>query len=107
MTDTTRYSLDKEDERMDSNANYGYTTVMAACGDVMDELLAAVDKFAPFNSAHEGFAVLKEEVDELWDEVRAKQGARDVARMDREAVQVAAMALRFLLDVTRARRGQV
>lgn len=106
MTDTTTYNLDKEAE-MEPKSNYGYTAVMTACGDVMDELLAAVDKFPPFNSAHEGFAALKEEVDELWEQVRSKQGARDVDKMDRETVQVAAMALRFLLDVTRARRGQI
>lgn len=70
------------------------------------ELAGAITKFAPFNSAHEGFAVLKEEVDELWDEVRAKQGARDIEAMRKEAVQVAAMALRFIVDVCDAGRGQ-
>jgi NTP pyrophosphatase (non-canonical NTP hydrolase) len=49
-----------------------------------------------FNSAHEGFAVLKEEVDELWEEV--KHG-RDPADLRAEAVQVGAMALRFLMDL--------
>jgi hypothetical protein len=74
--------------------------------DARNELYFAVDKFAPFNSAHEGFAVLKEEVDELWDEVKAKQGACDVAKMRKEAVQVAAMAMRFVLDVCDSERGQ-
>lgn len=50
-----------------------------------------------FNSAHEGFAVLKEEVDELWDEVRTRD--RDMQAMREEAIQVAAMALRFIEDV--------
>jgi hypothetical protein len=53
------------------------------------------------NSAHEGFAVLAEEVDELWDHVKVKQGKRDVPEMVYEAVQVAAMALRFIIDVGR------
>ena len=71
------------------------------------ELTQAIQRFAPFNSAHEGFAVLKEEVDELWDEVKAKQGARDVDKMRKEAIQVAAMAMRFVIDVCDAQRGQV
>lgn len=56
-------------------------------------------------SAHEGFAVLKEEVDELWDEVRGKSDgdqearAKRRARMRKEAVQVAAMAVRFIQEV--------
>lgn len=75
--------------------------------DVDDEVSAAVAKFPAFNSAHEGFSVLAEEVDELWDEVKAKQGARDLARLRKEAVQVAAMAIRFILDVCDGERGQV
>lgn len=50
-----------------------------------------------FRSAHEGFAILKEEVDELWAEVIRHD--RDPAALKKEAIQVAAMALRFLSDV--------
>jgi NTP pyrophosphatase (non-canonical NTP hydrolase) len=56
----------------------------------------ACGKFGLFASAHEGYAVLKEEVDELWDEVKKKQGQRSQACLTKEAAQVAAMALRFL-----------
>lgn len=63
---------------------------------VLMELQQAQEKFDPFASAHEGYAVLLEEVDELWHEV--KHGSLD--RQREEAVQVAAMALRFLVDVT-------
>lgn len=58
------------------------------------ELTRASEKFGAFASPHEGYAVLLEEVDELWAEV--KKGDRK--RMKEEAVQVAAMALRFLVD---------
>jgi len=50
-----------------------------------------------FNSAHEGYAVLLEEVDELWDEIKANP--QDRRRMRAEAIQVAAMAMRFLVEV--------
>jgi hypothetical protein len=43
--------------------------------------------------------VLLEEVDELWDEVKKSPHKRDEQAMQAEAVQVAAMALRFLVDV--------
>ncbi len=52
-----------------------------------------------FHSAHEGYAVILEELDELWEQVRLKRSQRDVDQMRREAVQVGAMALRFLVDV--------
>lgn len=70
------------------------------------ELDGARARFAPFNSAHEAWAVLFEEVDKLWDEVKIKQGSRDVAKMRKEAVQAAAMALRFIVDICDGGRGQ-
>ena len=62
---------------------------------VRRELARAQTKFPPFKSPHEGYAVILEEVDELWDAVKCnnRSGARS------EAVQVAAMALRFLFDI--------
>ena len=75
--------------------------------DVDIELAFATEKFGSFHSAHEGFSVLKEEVDELWDEVKAKQGQRDLNKMRKEAIQVAAMAMRFVLDICDSGREQV
>lgn len=52
------------------------------------------------HSAHEGFAVLLEEVEELKAEVfKGGKQKRDIKAMRAEAVQVAAMALRFIEDV--------
>lgn len=51
------------------------------------------------HSVHEGFSVLYEEVDELWDEVRRKQADRNHAAMLKELVQIAAMAQRMAEDV--------
>ena len=63
------------------------------------EVLRAEDKWPPFNSAHEGFAVLLEEVDELKSHVWTNQKRRDLEAMRAEAIQVAAMAIRFVLNV--------
>lgn len=71
-----------------------------------NELVEAMNTYPPMNSAHEGWAVIREEVDELWDEVKAKQGQRDVEKMRKEAIQVAAMAMRFVIDVCSGDRGQ-
>lgn len=63
---------------------------------VGNELLFAVEKFGPFNSPHEGWAVIKEEMDELWEHCRANTGRSREAHQ--EAIQVAAMALRYVMD---------
>ena len=62
---------------------------------IIEEYGRAANKFGSFASTHEGYAVLLEEVDELWDEVKCN-GSKENLR--REAVQVAAMGLRFLVD---------
>jgi hypothetical protein len=64
---------------------------------VTDELTRARAGHVPMHSAHEGFAVLQEEVDELWEEIKGNQGTTH--RGISEAVQTAAMALRYLIDL--------
>lgn len=71
------------------------------------EAISAGEKWGAFNSAHEGFAVMKEEVDELWDHVKVNQKRRDLEAMRKEAIQVAAMALRFAAEVCDETRGRV
>ena len=65
------------------------------------EYHSAAHKFPKFNSAHEGYAVIKEELDELWELVKkSKQsGPNQFSEQQYEAVQVAAMSLRFLVDL--------
>lgn len=75
--------------------------------EVFDEVLAELERatalHGPMNSAHEGYAVLQEEVDELWEEV--KTNPRNDVAMRKEAVQVAAMAIRFLMDCCAGAEG--
>lgn len=67
---------------------------------VLGELHKAQDKFPAFHSGHEGYSVILEEVDELWTEVKSNQSTPGrTERMKKEAIQVAAMAIRFLLDL--------
>ena len=65
-----------------------------AIGLVEIELIKATKSFGPMASTHEGIAVIREEYLELEEEVfhGTPQGQRD------EAVQLAAMAVRFLVD---------
>ena len=68
-------------------------------GEAASELERARSMFPAFNGPHEGYAVILEELDELWDEVKASKPGADRAAMRKEAIQVAAMALRFVHDV--------
>lgn len=65
-------------------------------GRVLDELQRASRKHGPIHSTHEGYAVIQEELDELWDAVKAN----DLPHALLEAEQVAAMAIRFISDLS-------
>lgn len=80
--------------------------VKGAITDILAELEKAMGNFAPMNSAHEGFAVLAEEVDELWGHVKTNQGKRDIAAMRKECIQIAAMAVRFAVEVCNEKVGR-
>jgi len=59
----------------------------------------AISHFPPFASAHEGLAIIQEEFEELKAEVFRHQSKRDIAKLRKEALQVATMAARFIIDV--------
>lgn len=62
---------------------------------VVDELERVQGIHRQQASPHEGFAIIYEELDELWDEVKADAS---IDRMADEAVQVASSAIKFLID---------
>lgn len=64
---------------------------------IRSELMSAMKKHPPMNSPHEGYAVIKEELDELWEHVRADTGR--TFKASQEATQVAAMGVRYVLDL--------
>ncbi len=66
---------------------------------VATEWQGACVKHTSINSAHEGYAVILEELDEFWEECRKRSKDRRPLAMYSELVQVAAMAMRTALDV--------
>ena len=63
------------------------------------EIARARQGHPPQNSLHEGYAVLLEEVDEFWDEVKLRGEKRSPQRTLKELVHVAAMARRTAEDM--------
>jgi len=70
--------------------------VGAIAGEMMHEMRRATKLFGPFASGHEGYGVLKEELDELWDEIKLKDGHPTDLRT---AIHLGAMAIRFVYDL--------
>jgi hypothetical protein len=72
-------------------------TMLKECNnDVLTEVGSSLAKYGHFSSPHEGYAVILEEVEELWDEIKAKRGYTQAAYD--EAKQIAAMALVYMTE---------
>lgn len=67
--------------------------------EVFQEFMRARSLHRQFNSAHEGYAVILEELDELWEQVKKQRDFHDRTGMRKEAIQVAAMAIRYVFDL--------
>jgi NTP pyrophosphatase (non-canonical NTP hydrolase) len=61
------------------------------------EVNRAEEKHPPMNSLHEGYAVILEELDEVWDEIKKK--TPDLHRIRNELIQTAAMCIRLIDNV--------
>lgn len=71
--------------------------VGAALNEVRKELISAMNNFPPFRSAHEGVAIIEEEFLEF--RKAAYWPHKTKSREEEEATQLAAMAVRYLVDV--------
>ena len=67
-------------------------TLNQALLDIEHEMHRAIAEHNWFNSEHEGYAVILEELDELWEAIKENEHP---TRLREEAIQVAAMALEF------------
>lgn len=66
---------------------------------VQEELKIARSKHGKIQNIHEGYSVLLEEVDEVWDLVKKKTEKRDLKHLLKELVQCGAMCQKMAEDV--------
>ena len=69
--------------------------------EIAAEVERAERKHPPMHSPHEGWSVIYEELEELREHVRADTGHSADAR--KEAIQIAAMGLRYALNLCETR----
>lgn len=66
--------------------------------DMQNELAAARSHYPPINTIHEGYAIILEEMDEFWYQVKKRPNARDPHLLYHELIQIAAMCMRTADD---------
>ncbi len=71
-----------------------------ALADIQNEVLAAKKVYtSDFVNQHEAYAVILEEVDELWTEIKKNQKVYDQEAQRKEAKQAAAMLVRLMVEL--------
>lgn len=78
--------------------------VACVLGAVIDEIERATRRYGPATTRHDAMGILLEEVDETWDAVKANQSAGEI---DKELIQVAAMAVRFAAQLRATDRKEM
>lgn len=74
--------------------------IQSVCNEVAAELLRAKTLFPEkFVNQHEAYAVILEEIDELWDEIKKNQKKYDLPAQRKEAIQGAAMLVRLVVEL--------
>lgn len=79
-----------------------------ALKNIKEEYLRAVKKYGVIDDAHQGYALILEELDELWDKVKLRPNTIDrLNSMRIEAIQVGAMAIRFIINSCECKNNEV
>jgi hypothetical protein len=88
-----------KDQTPDENMAYMNKTDIVT-DRIKAELYRAKTLFpAKFVNQHEAYAVILEEMDELWDEIKKNQKNYDYEAQRKEATQLAAMVTRLLVEL--------
>jgi len=66
---------------------------------IITEYNHTIIKQPPFSSTYEGWAMIRQQVDELWEQVKKDETENVKAIMCKEAAQIGAMAMRFMIDL--------
>ena len=63
---------------------------------IKEEYERANTLYPPFHSNHEAYAVILEELDEVWDEIKKSKDVRGNERIRTELIQVGAIVVKYL-----------
>lgn len=78
---------------MNTRLEFQFLTLMSR------ELAKATSSFEPIHSSHEGYAIIKEELDEFWEVVKDKNHKFAKKQELEELVQTATMCWRTAIDI--------
>jgi len=92
---------------MPEQPSYSPETDAEIVAAILAELERAKRHGEAFASLHEAYAVMLEELDEVWDITRMKRSRRSEPELRKELIQIAAMAIKALKSMSNFTGGTV
>ena len=80
-------------------ADFRMSGIARAVKLIIGEYNQTITRNDPLESSYEGWALIKQEVDELWAEIKKGKLNGSQEELQREAVQISAMAMRFVVEL--------
>ena len=92
-------SFDDQGNKKLGDYHYG-EKLAASLTEIQAEVLRAKQLFpTDFHNQHEAYAVILEEIDELWEEIKKNHKKYDLEAQRKEAKQAAAMLVRLMVEL--------
>ena len=97
--ETTPTRFDAQGNSLSPTINYD-EGITKAINEISAEVRRAKTLFPTnFHNQHEAYAVILEEIDELWDEIKKNHKNYDLEAQRTEAKQAAAMLVRLMVEL--------
>lgn len=99
MSSNSTRKVDAQGNSLPQQIDYA-ANLTAALNEISTEVLRAKTLFPTnFHNQHEAYAVILEEFDELWEEIKKNHKHYDLAAQRTEATQAAAMLVRLMVEL--------
>jgi hypothetical protein len=92
-------SFERFEEQIHEMIDSRITNIGKAIRLIIPEYNQIICKSPPLQNTYEGWAMLEQGMEELWDEIKKDKKVQSPEQMRREAIFISATAMRFMIDL--------
>ncbi len=92
-------SLERFEEQIQEMIDSRITNIGKAIRLIIPEYNQIICKNPPLQNSYEGWAILHQAMEQLWNEVKKDKNIHSTEQMRKEAILISATAMRFMIDL--------
>jgi hypothetical protein len=92
-------SLERFEEQINEMIDFRITSIGKAIRMIIPEYNQIIFKNPPLHNVQEGWVMLEQGMEELWNEVKKDKNIRSGELMRKEAIFISVTAMRFIIDL--------